>query len=195
MAQARSFSIPAAIIASILLAWVGSVANSNVNISHIKTQPKNSNTSVLSDQSELPTPGNCTMSQEFPASILQWCSIIMKYSASNSLPVNLIGAVMLQESGGYPEAYSASGAVGLLQIMPSNGLAAEFQCPNGPCFENRPTINQLLDPEFNISYGTSMLSNLVNKYGNLRDALLHYGPTGIGYDYADIVLAIWGNHQ
>ena len=102
---------------------------------------------------------------------------------------------MLQESGGNPQAYSASGAVGLLQVMPSDGLAASFQCINGPCFSNRPTIKELLDPEYNIFYGTAMLASLNKQYNNIRDALKYYGPAGIGYTYADKVLTLWKSYQ
>jgi len=48
------------------------------------------------------------------------------------LPEALIAAVILQESGGDPSAYSSSGAVGLMQVMPRDGIAAEFMCVNGP---------------------------------------------------------------
>ncbi len=58
-----------------------------------------------------------------------------------------------------------------MQVMPQDGRAANFMCANGPCFSSRPTISQLLDPEFNISYGTRMLAQLIGKQGNVREAL------------------------
>jgi soluble lytic murein transglycosylase-like protein len=112
--------------------------------------------------------------------------LIDKYAAETELPAALIAAVMWQESGGDPDAYSYSGAVGLLQVMPRDGIAEGFGV-----FGNRPTINELQDPEFNVKYGTGMLAGLVNKYGSYRDALLHYGPMNVGYYYADKVLAIY----
>jgi hypothetical protein len=75
--------------------------------------------------------------------------------------------------------------------MPRDGLAASFQCPNGPCFGNRPTINQLNDPDFNVSFGTKMLSGLIARRGSLREGLKSYGPAGVGYSYADKVIAIY----
>lgn len=90
---------------------------------------------------------------------------------------------MLQESKGDPNAYSHSGATGLLQVMPKDGIAANFGV-----FYNRPSMDELFNPEFNIQYGTQMLSELIKRYGNTRDALLHYGPVNVGYSYADIVL-------
>jgi soluble lytic murein transglycosylase-like protein len=135
----------------------------------------------------------CEVSKNFPESIKQWCDLITQFSHQRDLSPNLIAAVMLQESGGNPLAYSSNGAVGLLQVMPSDGLAAEFLCALGPCFANRPTIQQLEDPGFNIEYGTGMLYNLLQKYGNIRDALAAYGPMNVGYMYADKVLSIYHN--
>jgi soluble lytic murein transglycosylase-like protein len=112
-----------------------------------------------------------------------------------SLEPNLIAAVMLQESGGNKDAYSSSGAVGLMQIMPKDGIAEKFMCINGPCFSNRPTMEELFDPDFNIEFGSRMLINLYEKYGNWRDALKAYGPMDVGYQYADIVLSIFENYQ
>lgn len=106
---------------------------------------------------------------------------------------NLVAAVMLQESGGQPDVISLNGAVGLMQIMPSDGIAASFQCINGPCFASRPTIQELLGPEFNIDYGCYMLAELIKKYGSEREALKEYGPYDVGYYYADKVLTIREN--
>jgi soluble lytic murein transglycosylase-like protein len=66
---------------------------------------------------------------------------------------------------------------------------------NGPCFTNRPSIKELEDPDFNVKYGTGMLSGLVNKHGNIRDALRAYGPMDVGYYYADKVLNIYQNYK
>ena len=137
---------------------------------------------------------DCSISQRFPGTILQWCSLITHYALINNLNPNLIAALIWQESGGNPSAYSHSGAVGLMQIMPKDGLASGFQCPNGPCFENRPTIQELQDPEFNVSFGTKFLSDLINQKGNLREALKSYGPMDVGYSYAEKVINISENY-
>jgi soluble lytic murein transglycosylase-like protein len=108
---------------------------------------------------------------------------------------NLIAAVMLQESGGQHLAYSKSGAVGLMQVMPRDGIAASFICKNGPCFASRPTIEELQDPDYNVNYGTRMLASLNTRYGNIRDALKSYGPKDVGYYYADKVLSIYNHYQ
>jgi hypothetical protein len=133
---------------------------------------------------------DCQVSPGFPESILGWCELITQYAAQNNVDPNLIAAVILQESGGQHLAYSHSGAVGLMQVMPQDGIAEKFMCKNGPCFSSRPTINELQDPEFNIAYGTRMLAGLNNRFGSIRDALKSYGPMDVGYSYADKVLAI-----
>lgn len=133
----------------------------------------------------------CKLSSEFPESIDQWCNQITYYSEQKNLDPDLIAAVMLQESGGNPTAYSTSGAVGLMQVMPRDGIASSFQCVNGPCFANRPSIQDLQDPDFNVEYGTGMLAGLVSKHGDVREALRSYGPMDVGYYYADKVLAIY----
>ena len=137
----------------------------------------------------------CRVSAAFPDSILQWCELITRFAEQNELSPDLIAAVMLQESGGQHLAYSHSGAVGLMQVMPRDGIAQKFMCKNGPCFTNRPTISELEDPEFNIAYGTRMLAGLNNRFGNIRDALKSYGPMDVGYSYADKVLAIFERNK
>jgi hypothetical protein len=133
----------------------------------------------------------CPISQRFPSSVRRWCGVIAQHAGKHGLPPDLVAALIWQESGGDPVAYSQSGAVGLMQIMPSDGLAASFQCANGPCFSSRPSTGELKDPEFNISYGTRMLASLVGKTGSLREALKSYGPMDVGYYYADKVLGIY----
>jgi len=137
----------------------------------------------------------CTISAAYPDSIRQWCALIEQYAGENGLDPNLISAVMLQESGGQPDAYSKSGAVGLLQVMPSDGKASSFACANGPCFSTRPSMQELFDPDFNISYGTRMLADLIQRYGNIRDALKAYGPKDVGYYYADLVIGIYNSRR
>ncbi len=138
--------------------------------------------------------GDCLVNNKYPEGILQWCDLISIYSEQFELSPDLIAALIWQESGGKPRAYSKSGAVGLMQVMPRDGLAASFMCKNGPCFAKRPTIEELQDPEFNIKYGTRMLARLVNERGNLRDALKSYGPKDVGYYYADKVLGIYNKY-
>ncbi len=137
----------------------------------------------------------CLASSAFPESILRWCDDITSASRSHDVDPNLIAAVMLQESGGNPDAYSVAGAVGLMQVMPRDGIAATFQCINGPCFASRPSTEELLEPSFNIDYGTRMLAGLIAKKGSEREGLFAYGPSGMGYAYADKVLALYDRYH
>jgi hypothetical protein len=146
---------------------------------------------ILSPVENKTLPTTCNISHKYPQSIQQWCPIITKYAEKKGLPADLIAAIILQESEGNPNAYSNSGAIGLMQIMPRDGLAASFMCINGPCFSNRPTMVELEDPEFNISYGTHMIADLITQKGNYREALKSYGPMDIGYSYADKILEIF----
>ena len=139
--------------------------------------------------------GSCSLGTSFPDSVRRWCGLIERYAGQNSLDPNLIAAVMVQESGGNPDALSHSGAVGLLQVMPRDGKAASFQCINGPCFRSRPSMAELYDPEFNIRYGAGMLAGLVQRHGSVRDALRAYGPGDAGFSYADKVMAIYAAHS
>ena len=155
------------------------VTKINTNNTH------NSNTEATGGKSK------CAISDAFPQDVLQWCTQIMRHARNNGLDPDLIAALIWQESGGNPTAFSKSGAVGLMQVMPRDGIAASFQCINGPCFTNRPSISELEKPNFNIKYGTGMLAGLVNKYGNIRDALKFYGPMNVDYYYADKVLNLY----
>ncbi len=136
----------------------------------------------------------CTLSLQYPQNIQRWCPLIEKYADQNDLQPEVVAAVILQESGGDPAAYSASGAVGLMQVMPRDGIAADFLCSNGPCFASRPSMQELFDPDFNIAYGTRLLAGLLARTGDLRQALMAYGPFDAGDSYAEKVLAIMENH-
>lgn len=172
---------PGILVASVLLVllslWIPRPASAS------NGAPENSNSS------------ECSLSSSYPEAIRRWCTWIENSGQQNSVDPSLVAAVMLQESGGTADAYSHSGAVGLLQVMPRDGIASDFMCLNGPCFASRPTIDELMDPEFNISYGSAMLAGLIQKHGNLRDALFAYGPMDVGYTYADHVLSIYQNYR
>ena len=197
---------PAVIIGCLIVIWVGTAAAAHIapNPQHPASLTEADETYSDQDQGDPHTAhapyqsGNtsrCSLPISYPEKVRRWCEPIERYAQETGLPANLIAAVMLQESGGNPEAYSHSGAVGLMQVMPRDGIAAKFMCINGPCFASRPTINELKDPDFNIAYGTQMLAKLYERNGSYRDALFRYGPMDVGYRYADLVLTIWENYQ
>lgn len=203
MVCGRSLVISGSAIGSLLLTGVLAFLSSLMNITQPPAQtlaiPIDSATisqSVVNDNQTLPiATEECQVNNRFPSEITRWCDLVTHYSNLNGLSPNLIAALIWQESGGNPDAYSKSGAVGLMQIMPRDGIAANFQCINGPCFSNRPTSSELYDPEFNIEFGTQMLSRLLNRTGDLREALRSYGPMDVGYTYADKVLNIYQTYQ
>jgi len=153
---------------------------------------------TLKPQSSI-TNGNhsseCNINWKIPVKVRGWCDWIDKYALNWQLDPMLIAAVIQQESGGDPAAISKNGAVGLMQIMPGDGKALIFQCISGPCFSDRPSTKLLLNPEYNISYGTGLISDLLEKTGNLRDALRAYGPIEVGYIYADQVLNLMERYR
>lgn len=137
----------------------------------------------------------CPLSESYSERVRAWCDLIRAAADAHGLDPNLVAAVMTVESAGNPDAYSHSGAVGLMQVMPRDGLAASFQCPNGPCFAKRPSMAELYDPAFNLEYACGMLAGLFNRHGNWRDALRAYGPAGAGYSYADKVLGLYERNR
>ncbi len=188
---------PAILLANLTLVMaISAVTARNTQASEVRLQgtpPALSQT--LAPTTEASVPNKCDLDANYPQNILRWCNWITRYAEENGLPPNLVAAVILVESGGDPQAYSRSGAVGLMQVMPRDGIAAAFQCKNGPCFSNRPTMEELFDPEFNIRYGTRLLASYLQRYSDLRQALKAYGPMNAGYSYADKVLQVYRQHE
>jgi soluble lytic murein transglycosylase-like protein len=155
----------------------------------------NDEINLLDEKPEITQKQNCSLPSSYPENIQRWFQLIGDNASKYSIEAKMLAAIMLQESGGNPDAYSKSGAVGLMQVMPRDGIAESFMCINGPCFTNRPAMDELFDPQFNLEFSSRMLSNLFEKHGNWRDALRSYGPMDMGYGYADIVLSIYKNYQ
>ncbi len=180
---------PGIILASVMLIFLTKIGSAPVTVEAATEQPVS-----LAVQSE-PITGEasqveCALPDRVMDSVRQWCGQIERVAEKYNVDASLIAAVMMQESGGQPEVISDSGAVGLMQVMPSDGVASSFMCANGPCFAARPSTLELLDPDFNLDYGVRMVAGLNQKYGGVRDALRAYGPYNVGYYYADKVLAI-----
>ena len=206
MNNVRQFIFPGALAGSLILASFGYTVMARVPklqspAAVQEMAPANENGSDLDQiqgKSQVETGGSssgdsqkCVLHSRYPAGVRQWCTQIMRHASKNNLDPDLIAAVIWQESGGNPIAYSKSGAVGLMQVMPRDGIASTFQCINGPCFSNRPTITELEKPNFNIKFGTGMIAGLLQRYGSLREALKFYGPMNVDYYYADKVLNIY----
>ena len=94
------------------------------------------------------------------------------YAAAQRFAVRpwLVAAVIRAESKGRPDALSARGAIGLMQIMPATGAwaAAHMGMKNFASADLR-------DPATNVAIGTWYLRGLLNRYhGNLSLALAAY---------------------
>lgn len=208
MENGGRLAVPMAILVGILLSILLLFLSTNISNSP-SVQSAQANSTVVfddghdhkeagtasTDQSTEVGGGSCQVSDKFPESILQWCELITSYANLRGFDPDLLAALILQESGGELLAYSHSGAVGLMQVMPRDGLAASFMCMAGPCFQNRPTRAELEIPKFNIEYGSELLANLVQKHGSLREALKSYGPVDVGYAYSDRVLALYRRYR
>ena len=184
----KVFVIPSILITSVLLFFTSTSLNDHAAVWISQDEEKDTVHQEISVS-------NSKLNTKYPQSIQRWEDEIIVSANSYGLDPDLLGAVMLQESGGQPSVISKSGAVGLMQIMPRDGIAANFKCGDHPCFINRPLKNELLDPDYNIAYGARFLSGLINKFGSTREALKAYGPMDIGYYYADTVLSIYSSHQ
>ena len=201
MGTAPRYIFPGAIAGSILLCVLALSLTAGV------LPPPSATPAVIPDQVGSPLEeevepaaamaedSGCEVSVKYPQQIRQWCPLITPHSHANGLDPDLVAALVWQESGGDSLAYSKSGAVGLMQVMPRDGIASTFMCINGPCFTNRPTVQELQDPTFNINFGTSMLGGLQAKLGDMREALKYYGPMDVGYTYADKVLGIYASYR
>ena len=138
----------------------------------------------------------CKSNTHIPETVRLWCEPIVEHASQHQLDPILVAAVIEVESGGAADAISQSGAVGLMQVMPRDGLASQFQCINGPCFASRPSMAELVDPIYNIQYGSSYLSGLLTRYGgDSREALNAYGPRDMDYRYADLVLSVYQSYS
>jgi hypothetical protein len=105
-------------------------------------------------------------------------SLVQSAAEKQSLPPDLLRAVIKQESGFHPCAVSGAGAQGLMQLMPTTAIDLH--------------VNNPFDPRENVQAGASYLKQLVNRYGgDLRRALSAYNA-GMGrVDLTGDVPNIW----
>ncbi len=93
--------------------------------------------------------------------LASYAPLIRTASAKHNVPVELICAVILQESGANPKAKSHMGASGLMQLMP--GTAKRFG------------VTSIFDPAQNIDAGTKYLRFLLDRFnGKLELAIAGY---------------------
>lgn len=137
------------------------------------------------DPPNLPDPGSCSLGKNVPNSVSRWCDIIEKYAQKRSIDPNLVAAIIWHESRGNPNAISYCGAVGLMQVIPSDNGG---KCGTG--FPGRPSTAELKDPDFNVKTGTQILISNYMRYRTWAAAIQHYGPAGSS-TYYKLILATW----
>lgn len=84
--------------------------------------------------------------------IAKYAPYIIESSTRHNVPVELISAVILQESGGRHKAVSHAGARGLMQLMPATA--------------RRFGVRNSFDPAQNIEGGTKYLRYLMDHFNN-----------------------------
>lgn len=116
-----------------------------------------------------------------PVSRLETNNHIDKMAKRYGLDSRIIKALIEEESGWVASAEGDNGqSVGLMQIQERWHKDRM----------KRLGANDLYDPEQNITVGCDILSELLNKYGNYRDALSVYNSGNIhdGKQYAERIL-------
>lgn len=100
--------------------------------------------------------------------------IIWRHAQANSVPTELVAAVIRAESGGCPTVVSPKSAKGLMQITPVAELEVLRQAPLAK--------GDLFDPDYNILIGTTYLRMLIDRFDgdvHLAVAAYHMGPAGV----------------
>jgi len=107
---------------------------------------------------------------------LRYEQIVVGHAENYSLDPQLVAAVIYQESKFKADAVSSSGAVGLMQLLPSTGQGIADRT-GGDSW--RP--EDLRNPELNIRYGSWYLRHLLDKYEDEELALAAYnaGQTNV----------------
>ncbi|MBM3676296.1 MAG: lytic transglycosylase domain-containing protein [Actinobacteria bacterium] len=100
---------------------------------------------------------------------LRYEAIVRAHAGNYGLDPELLAAVIYAESRFDPEAESAAGAIGLMQLLPdtARGIATRT---GGKGF----VVRDLFDPEINVRYGSWYLRSLLQKYDDERLALAAY---------------------
>ena len=108
---------------------------------------------------------------------LHYRPIVMGHARNYRIEPALLAAVIDVESKFRADAKSPSGAIGLMQLLPStaHGIAVHT---GGSQFQTQDLYN----PEINVRYGSWYLRHLLDKYGDERTALAAYNA---GQDNVD----------
>ena len=100
---------------------------------------------------------------------LEYEAIVVGHARNYELDPALLAAVIYRESKFDADAESSSGAIGLMQLLPSTARGIALHT-GGTKFR----VADLYDPEINVRYGSFYLRRLLRKYGDERLALAAY---------------------
>ena len=100
---------------------------------------------------------------------LEYEHIIRVHAANHGLDPALVAAVVYVESRFDPNATSAAGAIGLMQLLPDTAKGIALRTGG-----ERFVIADLRDPEISVRYGSWYLDHLREKYRDLSLALAAY---------------------
>lgn len=106
--------------------------------------------------------GNGNGQATAPAGVLQWVVLMQAAAERYGVPLAFIAAIITVESGGNPDAVSAAGAQGLMQIMPENLLRLGV------------SQDRWRDPETNIDAGTRFIAEKLARGMSLDEVAASY---------------------
>jgi len=129
-----------------------------------------------------------SLSPIWKETIQQWASLIAEVADMYGFDPDFVAAVVREESNGDPRVISRAGAVGLMGVMPTS-----------PGLEWRPTADELMNPDTNLSWGVAILAEVVRQSGgDLYSALAAYSGgwdqvnSRVPQNYAASVLDYYG---
>ncbi|TMJ95798.1 MAG: lytic transglycosylase domain-containing protein [Actinobacteria bacterium] len=100
---------------------------------------------------------------------LRYSNVVVGHARHYDLDAALLAAVIYRESKFNADAKSDSGAIGLMQLLPSTAEGIAIRT-GGSKF----VVSDLYEPEINVRYGAYYLHSLMTKYGSARLALAAY---------------------
>src|SRR5438270_14067465 len=100
---------------------------------------------------------------------LHYEAIVRGHARNYDLDPALLAAVIYQESKFHADAKSDSGAIGLMQLLPSTAHGIALHTGG-----SRFRTEDLYNPEINVRYGAWYLRHLLDRYDDERTALAAY---------------------
>jgi soluble lytic murein transglycosylase len=100
---------------------------------------------------------------------LHYETIVRTHARNYGLEPSLLAAVIYQESRFRRDARSSSGAIGLMQLLPTTAKGIAIRT-GGTRFQ----VEDLYDPDINVRYGSWYLRHLLQKYRDEGTALAAY---------------------